>query len=270
MKLRLLAFLTSFFSASIGVGGGCFFIPGILSLSRLSFHQAASISLCLIAVTTGIASSIHLFTGNFIFQQYNIIVFVVGCIAGSIVAGPFINKVTGRGLKIFFAVFCLFASVKMFGLSSGINSLFHLLDLFYPNYDLLRIIPFSLLVGATVTLLGVGCGLVIVPFLVIFLNYEIHSAISFSLSSMFLLTATATLVHQRAKNSCKMTLKKMIPMSILGSVFGCVCSGHLPAEVLKKIFASFLLYTAIRYFFECTIEFRGSCVFIGSSRNDKN
>lgn len=256
IKLRVLAFFTSLFSAGIGIGGGCLLIPGLISIKGNSYQKAASTSLVLISITAFIASISRFYSLAYYPNFEHLFFFIPSCMLGAFGAGPYIKKINGKGLKLLFSLFIILAALKMLGVSNTIASLFRLLDQIYPHNFIIRLLPFGILVGVVATLLGVGCGLVIVPFFVIFMGENIHSSVFISLISMLFLTSFAAFIHRKYESICYRSLHIMVPFVILGAIIGTMCSSFLPEKSLKMIFAFFLIFTSMRFLFEIASDYK--------------
>ncbi len=266
IMLRALAFFTSLFSAGIGIGGGCLLIPGLISIKGNSYQKAASTSLVLISITAFIASISRIYSTSYYPNLEHLFFFIPSCMLGAFGAGPYIKKINGRGLKLLFSLFIILAALKMLGVSNTVVALFKILDQIYPHNFIIRLLPFGILVGVVATLLGVGCGLVIVPFFVIFMGENIHSSIFISLISMLFLTSFAAFIHRKYESICYRSLHLMVPFVIFGAIIGTLSSSLLPEKSLKIIFAIFLIFTSMRFLFEITRDYINEKIL----RRDKN
>lgn len=250
--IQLLAFFSSLLSTSIGIGGGCLLVPGLIYCS-VEYKKAASTSLALIAIITLTGTISHFLTAKENISFSYIFCFIICCLIGTWTAKPFISLYKGRGAKIIFSIFILFVSIKLLGISNTVAFIFHAIKNMLPESPLLTIIPFAFIVGITATMLGVGGGLVIVPFFVIIHDIPIHAAVLMSLTSMTFLTLSATLVHKKAKNLDNCLLKKMLPKAIVGAIVGVLISNFMPEIILKKTFAITLMVISIHFIF---VEFK--------------
>ncbi len=106
--------------------------------------------------------------------------------------------------------------------------------------------------GTIAGLLGLGGGIVIVPALVIALDIQgvdssliIHMAIATSLATILLTSLSSIYTHHQNK-MIRWELFGAIALGImLGAVVGVETAINLPAELLMKIFGSFLLLVAL-------------------------
>jgi uncharacterized membrane protein YfcA len=119
-------------------------------------------------------------------------------------------------------------------------------DIFFLN-EWLLIVLIGILIGIIAVLFGIGCGLLILPFYVIIINLDIHEAITLSLTTMFFLSLSATIVNNKLKSLDIAALKSLFVPALTGAIVGAIISSHLPSPILKKIFGLFLFIIACNY-----------------------
>lgn len=111
---------------------------------------------------------------------------------------------------------------------------------------------FGGIAGLLSGLLGIGGGVIIVPFLLwLFprLGFSDESvmvmAVGTSLSTIVITSLSATLAQQKRGALDWGTTARLSPGILLGSMGGSMIAGYLPAVSLKLVFAGFLFYVAI-------------------------
>jgi uncharacterized membrane protein YfcA len=119
-----------------------------------------------------------------------------------------------------------------------------------------QLIVTALLIGLTAGVLsglvGVGGGIIMVPALVFFLQYTQHQAQGTSLAVLTLpvvIIASLFYYHQCQKMGTPIDLKVVGLLAagfLVGGYFGSKMAISLPQDVLKKIFAVILFYTAFK------------------------
>jgi uncharacterized protein len=105
----------------------------------------------------------------------------------------------------------------------------------------------GLAAGVLSGLVGVGGGIIIVPALVFFLGFSQHEAQGTSLG--LLLLPVGILAVMNYYNKGYIDIKVVLVMCaafVLGGWLGSKMALSLPQEVIKKIFAVVLFYTAFR------------------------
>jgi uncharacterized membrane protein YfcA len=110
----------------------------------------------------------------------------------------------------------------------------------------------GLAAGMLSGLVGIGGGIIMVPALVFFMNYTQHQAQGTSLAVLTLpvvILASFYYYHQCQKLGTPIDLKIVGLLAagfIVGAFFGSKIALVINQDVLKKIFAVILLYTAIK------------------------
>lgn len=246
----MLALAVGFFSAGIGVGGGAIMVPTLVWLFRFEFRQAAGTSLAIIIPISLIGALSHIFLFRHALNLQLLLIFVPATVLGALLGGFFLLNFKTRYLKLAFAIFIMIAGMRMLGIFDVSFQLFDALKGASPDGNFILIILFGLVTGFISTMLGVGCGLIIVPFFVILIGLGMHEAITLSLTTMFFLTSTATLVHRKYRAFDWTSAKQMLLPAIAGAATGALISSRLPAAVLKKAFGIFLLAMALKFILE--------------------
>jgi len=250
LGLVSLGFFVALFSAGIGIGGGALLVPILISVFKFDFKKATSASLATIIPISFIGSVSHfIFSPNISHLQYYFI-FIPMCIFGAILGGKFLPKWKVNWLKFAFSIFLIPISLKMLNIFDLISLFYcNLPNIFFINESLI-IMLFGIIIGFFAILLGLGCGLLIVPFYIIIIGVDIHEAIKLSLTTMFFLTFSSTMIHSRLKTLDLISLKSLLIPAVLGAVTGAIISSHLPAPMLKQIFGTFLFLIAYKYILE--------------------
>lgn len=257
LGLIALAFMVAFFSSGIGIGGGCIFISTLMAVFKFSFDRAAGISLATIAPITLVGT-----IGHFVFNpklptiSNYYMVFIPMCVLGTLIAAKFLKKQKGKYLKLIFSCFLFIVGLKMLKLVD-LPKLFLLGTNGYEiSHELGFVSVFGLIIGFTATFLGVGCGLAIVPFFVILLKVDMHEAVRLSLTTMFFLACSGTMIRKKLEILDTNSQHVMLLPAIIGSIVGAAVSNYLPGYVLKKIFGCFVLSMAFKFTKDSVNEIR--------------
>jgi uncharacterized membrane protein YfcA len=158
-----IGFFAGLMAGILGVGGGLIVIPGLIFLFQLTqiipqnitMHVAVGTSLAIMIFTSLASLRAHIKVGEILWPVFNKLWpgIVLGTLAGAVIA----EFIPTRWLEIIFALFLLFVAIKM------------LTDLHvthieqFPGTWVNRLI--SGLVGLLAGLLGVGGGILIIPYL---------------------------------------------------------------------------------------------------------
>ena len=117
---------------------------------------------------------------------------------------------------------------------------------------ILTIIIIGIAAGMLSGLVGVGGGIIMVPALVFFLNYNQHQAQGTSLGVLTLpvvIIASLYYYYECRKMGTPMDLRVIGLLAVGfvgGAYFGSKLAISLPTDTLKKIFAIILFYTGIK------------------------
>lgn len=120
------------------------------------------------------------------------------------------------------------------------------------NQELLMIILIGLAAGILSGLVGVGGGIIMVPALVLFMHYNQHQAQGTSLAVLTLPVVVLGFLkyYQECKKMGTPIDLKVAGLLAIGFVVGAYAGSSMAVkvdkEVLKKIFAIVLLYTAFK------------------------
>lgn len=131
-----------------------------------------------------------------------------------------------------------------------------------PTQEIVIIILIGLAAGVLSGLVGIGGGIILVPILVFFLGYTQYQAQGTSLA--VLLLPVGILAFLNYYNECKkigtpidMRIVGLLAAGfVVGALGGSEIAGKINKELLKKIFAIVLFYTAIKMLNWDTLLFR--------------
>lgn len=245
LRLLSLGYWVAFMSAGIGIGGGTILVSMLHSVFRIDFKKAASMSLATIIPISFVGSISHLisYSGDLPLRYY--VVFIPTCILGAIIGGKLLRKRQSTWLTFAFGVFLLLVSLKMLKLFDFPSLIYNQMDATFLEHCII-IIPTGMFLGLIAVSLGVGGGLLIVPFYVIVIGFDMHQAITLSLTTMFFLTFSITFINNRGvlKTMGNNSMKSLLIPALGGAIIGAIVSNHMPADVLKNVFGVFLLIMA--------------------------
>lgn len=108
------------------------------------------------------------------------------------------------------------------------------------------LVAFGVLTGATAGLLGVGGGILIVPFLTLVADMSQHAAEATSLLVVLPTAIVASVVLQRRGVGDLSTALRFGVFGALGSVAGALLALQLSGQALRVVFALFIAAIGIR------------------------
>ncbi|SCY29044.1 hypothetical protein SAMN05216233_106150 [Desulfoluna spongiiphila] len=246
-RLAILGFLVALFSAGIGIGGGTLLVSILMAAFGFEFKKAASTSLATIIPISfvGAVNHVALLPAAPSLRLY--LLFIPACVLGTLLGGNIVREHRTGWLKLAFALFLLVVSLRMLKIFDVPLLLYSGIHTLLLTHESLLIIPVGILIGMIAVLLGIGCGLLIVPFYVIVIKLDMHQAITLSLTTMFFLSVSATLIHNKLNTFDKTPMKSLFGPALAGAVAGAIISSHLPAFILKQLFGGFLFLISCNF-----------------------
>jgi len=102
----------------------------------------------------------------------------------------------------------------------------------------------SIVAGFVGSLLGIGGGLIIIPFLSIFFKLNMHQAAAAGLVSVIATSSGAASAYVKDRLTNLRVGMFLQLATVIGGVLGAILSGFLPTKVLSLIFGILLLYNS--------------------------
>lgn len=112
---------------------------------------------------------------------------------------------------------------------------------------IIGVLVIGLAAGILGGMVGVGGGLIVVPALVYFFGFSQHSAQGTSLGLLVLPVAILGMMNYYKAGHVDFKIVGLLAAGfVVGSYFGSKWSLSLPQEIVKKVFAILLFYTAFK------------------------
>ena len=112
--------------------------------------------------------------------------------------------------------------------------------------DVLQLLAIGLTAGFLAGLLGIGGGVVLVPAMVLILAFDQHVAQGTSLVVMIPAALTGSYTHHRNGRLVLRDAAWLGAGGILGAILGSVFALSMEDTLLQRLFAAFLVISAIR------------------------
>lgn len=116
-------------------------------------------------------------------------------------------------------------------------------------FEIILMLVVGVAAGTLSGLFGLGGGVVVVPILYVFLthvgapeNIVMHLAVGTSLAAMITTTFNSIWLHHRKKNINWVLARRLFIYVAIGALVGGIASRFISANVLKYVFAVFLMY----------------------------
>ncbi|QIR15249.1 sulfite exporter TauE/SafE family protein [Shewanella aestuarii] len=241
----------------LGIGGGLIIVPSLLyilpwvgvSTSQLT-HVAIATSLSTIILTSMSSTLAHHKRGNIPWGLFKPI--LPGIVIGAFGAGFVSELIPSDELQQAFAVFVIFMAINMaFPFKPKAEAAL-------PSLWVLFVV--SILIALIAGLMGIGGGVLLVPFL-IFCGLQMRQAVGFSSATGFLIaiagTAGYVIAGINAPDLPYGTLGYIYLPALFGIIFssmlfaplGVKAASRLPTPILKKAFAGLLFIVGLKLIF---------------------
>lgn len=112
--------------------------------------------------------------------------------------------------------------------------------------ELLGLVAVGLAAGFMAGLLGVGGGIVLVPAMVLLFGYDQHVAQGTSLLVIIPSALTGSITHLRNGRLSLRDAAMLAAGGVIGAVIGSIFALSIEDTILRRLFAGFLLLSALR------------------------
>lgn len=112
------------------------------------------------------------------------------------------------------------------------------------NIMIVQILAVSIIAGFIGSLLGIGGGLIIIPFLSIVFKFNMHQAAAAGLVSVIATSSGAASAFVKDRLTHLRIGMFLQLATVIGGVLGAILSGILPTKILSLIFGILLLYNS--------------------------
>ena len=270
----LIAFTAGMLGALLGIGGGAVLVPLLDFLAEygllegVTFHEIIATSLVCTIATSSVSSSIYI-KKKLTNIRLGIILSMMN-ILGVFIGTTLLVMLSARYLKALFGGLLIFMSINMFRkrktrktmnqkIGSGVDPIAERLGLSGAYYDeaegrvikysvrnSLKGVVLSFFGGLVAGLFGVGGGVINVPILVAILGVPPKVATATSLFIIGLNGATGGLVFLLSGLINLILVSSAITGILFGALIGTRFLVKIRNETLRRVFAIFLFYVAIR------------------------
>jgi uncharacterized protein len=245
MKKNLISlaigFAAGLFGGLIGLGGGIIMIPLMISVLKLSQHQAHGTSLVALIFTGMAGALIYGLEGHIDFLAAGSL--AVTAIVTARAGANYAHALPGWKLRRAFGAFLIFCAALLV-----IKPYLHGIGGNHPVYaNTIIFLMTGTLTGFLSGMMGVGGGTIMVPAMVLLTGFGQHMAQGTSLLVMVPLGTAGALAHHQLGNVAKGFIPGLIPGIVLGAVLGGHVANFIPDMPLRLAFIGAIILMGVSY-----------------------
>jgi len=229
VRLVLIGLVAGFFSALFGVGGGLVIVPLLLLVAHWEERPAMATSLAAVGVTALAGTILYALHGK-VEPSYAALVGLpaaVGVVAGAALQ----QRIRRRGLSLLFSLLVLGVAIELLFTPPRVSE----------SFALAVVLGFA--AGILAGLFGVGGGILFVPTLLALGLTQLHAEAT-SLMAILPTAAAGTWRQSRYGNLRWRSAGVLGISSVAGAEGGILVATHLPEDILRRLFALFMLCVA--------------------------
>lgn len=256
--LLLLGVATGILSGLLGIGGGVVMVPVLVSIG-FSRHKANATSLATIflvalagAIGFAVSGSVDVPVGTAL---------GVGGLVGATLGARWAHRMSGQALARLFGFLLLAVGIRML---LGSDPLTFAAGVRLP-WSLLIAVAVGVGTGVLSGMAGVGGGIVLVPAMVFLLGLSQHLAEGTSLLAILFMAAAGTKVNRANRYVVWRPVFLLAMTGVVAAPVAALFAQQIPGETLAKVFAVWLLYTALSTLWRARPRGRGR-----DTRNDRH
>jgi hypothetical protein len=229
------------FGGLIGLGGGLIMIPLMISVLKLSQHQAHGTSLVALIFTGVSGALIYGLQGNI--NLLAVATLSLTAILTARAGAYFANTLPGWKLRRAFGAFLIFCAMLLV-----IKPYLPVAYGQHPVYvNVIIFLITGVITGFLSGMMGVGGGTIMVPAMVLLAGFGQHMAQGTSLMVMVPVGIAGALAHHQLGNVARGYLPGLIPGIILGVFLGGGIANFIPDTPLRLAFIAAIVMMGVRY-----------------------
>lgn len=221
-----------------GVGGGLLLVPLLTGPFGLSQHQAHGTSIAVVGATALAAIVVYALHGNVVWVTAALV--AVASVFAARWGARLARRTRPRDLARGFAVFLALVALRLLWRAPAAHSM-PITGATAVAIDL----AVGLVLGLVAGYMGVGGGIIAVPAFTLLLGMPQQAAQGTSLAVILVTAPAGTLEHHRLGHVAWRLVPLLAIGAALGSPLGSVLAHRLPAAILSRVFACFLLLNAV-------------------------
>lgn len=247
----LLGIAAGILSGLFGIGGGIVMVPSLIVFFGMDILDANATSLTAMLLPVGILGVIAYYKAGLINVRDSLLI-AAGLFLGSFAGGELAVNINEAALSYLYAAILFYIAANYLDAFSwfrkGQKPVREKPIVQRPVWAFLLV---GIGAGVFAGLFGKGGGIVIVPLLVAFFQYEPKKAVATSLAALQLPVGLPSVVIYAQDGHLYLLNAALIAFGILfGALLGSKLGVKLPSTVFKKVFGVFLVFVAVYMVFK--------------------
>lgn len=254
----IVGLLAGVMSGMFGVGGGIVMVPTLIAFFGMGMLDANATSLAAMLLPVGILGVINYYKAGLINLKHSLWL-SIGLFGGSFGGAALAVSIDVSILAKLYAAFLLYVAVGYLNIPKLIAKYTNKTKQAPINKSEERIerafwiyIAVGILAGLIAGMFGKGGGLVIVPMLIKFFQYDTKAATATSLAALQLPVGLPSVIVYAEQGHLNLLYAALMAVGIVAGVFfGSKLALNIPAASFKKVYAVFLVgvagYMVVKY-----------------------
>ncbi|MDD5184556.1 MAG: sulfite exporter TauE/SafE family protein [Paludibacter sp.] len=255
--ILILGILAGELSGLFGIRGGIIMVPALIAIFGMDMLNANATSLAAMLLPVGILGVINYYKAGFV-NIKNSLWLALGLFAGSFLGGELAISIDVKLLSKLYAAFLLYVAVGYLDIPAVISRIIKRQKKEKPisvekkHYSLWLFIVVGIFAGVIAGMFGKGGGIIIVPILIKFFQYDTKAASATSLAALQLPVGLPSVIIYAQAGYLNLYYAGLMALGIVvGVFFGSKLAINLPPAIFKKVYAFFLLgvgvYMVVKY-----------------------
>jgi len=247
--ILIVGILAGVMSGLFGIGGGIVMVPTLIAIFGMNMLDANATSLAAMLLPVGIFGVINYYKAGYINLKDSLWI-ALGLFGGSFFGAELAVSLDVNLLAKLYAAYLLWIAVGYFDIPSYFsrNKNKNKTEGIQPKTQraIWQFILIGVLAGVIAGMFGKGGGLVIVPILIKFFDYDPKAASATSLAALQLPVGLPSVIVYAEDGHLNFLYAGLMAFGILvGVFFGSKLALNLSSAIFKKVYAVFLLGVAV-------------------------
>jgi len=254
--ILIVGIVAGIMSGLFGIGGGIIMVPSLIAIFGMGMLNANATSLAAMLLPVGVLGVVAYYKAGYI-DVKNALWISVGLLAGSFFGAELAVSVDEKVLSKLYAGFLLYVAIGYLDIPKLLRGKNHpkkenVISDEKIQHSFWLFILMGIFAGVIAGLFGKGGGLIIVPMLIKFFQYEVKAASATSLAALQLPVGLPSVIVYAHAGYLNWAYAGLMALGIVfGVFFGTKLAIKLPATTFKKVYAVFLLgvaaYMVLKY-----------------------